>query len=93
MSFGDTVVNQCGNAIIDNRTATKATVPVGTAQRRRQRNRMVRPMHKVWTRCVPPLNPFPIGTVRVMLVENVVSAVPKEGPPLMSFIQAHGGVK
>ena len=38
------------------------------------------PMHKIWTRCVSPLNPFPIGTVGVMLVENVVSTVPEEGP-------------
>ena len=36
-------------------------------------------MHKIWTRCVSPLNPFPIGTVGVVLVENVVSTVPKKG--------------
>ena len=68
------------NAIVNHRTAAEAAVPIRTSQRRCQCNRMVRPMHKIWARCVSPLNPFPVGTVRVMLVEDMVSTVPKEGP-------------
>ena len=79
-AVGIAVVDQRWNSFLaDQGSTAKAADAVRPVRFRRQRHRMVDPMHEIGTGGVTPLNEIPVGAVRVVLVEDVVTALPEQG--------------
>ena len=80
-AIGIAVVDQRRNPFLaDQGPTAEAADAVRSVRFRRQRHRMVDPMHEVGAGGVAPLNEIPVGAVRVVLVEDVVATLPEQGP-------------
>ena len=79
-AVGVAVVDQRWNSFLaDQGSAAKAADAVRSVRFWRQRHRMVDPVHEVGAGGVAPLNEIPVGTIRVVLVEDVITALPEQG--------------
>ena len=65
--------------LVDKSPAAEAADAVRSVILRRQRHRMVDPVHEVGAGGVPPLDAVPVGSVRVELVKDVVAPLPVDG--------------
>ncbi len=69
-------VEDVGRSIVIDRATRPAAVAVRAVRVGRERDRMVLPVEEVVARRVPPVDGVVVGTARVVLIEDVVRAVP-----------------
>ena len=80
-AVGVSIVDQDRNTFpADQGAPAVAALSVRSVGIRGQRHRMVDPVHEIGTGGMAPLDEMPVGAVRIILVEDVVPALPKQGP-------------
>ena len=74
------VIDECGYPLfVDKCCTAEALVPVGPFRAGRQRNRMVRPVNQIRTGGVAPMDRAMKSSIGIVLVKDVVSALPENG--------------